>query len=202
MTCQEFWNTMPQDAGAHPHPRECAACAARLRREAELAAGMRALAAANARLAASPAVEARLLAAFRIRNGTPVSAARRRWIPTLTWAAALAATLAFGFFLMRQNAPVAGPNPPVRQAEVAAETAPNPLDTALDQGYLPLPGAEPLAPADDVSVVHVELPRSAMMQVGIAVNPANAADTVLADVMIGSDGLARAVRFVDAPGSD
>ena len=40
-----------------------------------------------------------------------------------------------------------------------------------------------------------------MMQVGIEVSPERADETVRADVMVGSDGLARAVRFVDA-GSD
>jgi hypothetical protein len=203
MTCQEFWKTMPEEGSGHFHVRECAACAARVRREAELAGGMRALAAENARLGTPPRVEVRLLAAFRAQNGTPMSAGpRRRWIPAVTWAAALAATIVAGFFLMRPRVPEAGTNPPPRHVEVAAlEGTANALDAALEEGYLPLPGAQQLAPADDLNVVHVELPRSAMMQVGIDVSPDRANEAVLADVMVGSDGLARAVRFVDA-GSD
>ena len=49
-----------------------------------------------------------------------------------------------------------------------------------------------------MNVVRVEVPRSAMEAVGIAVSPERAAERVQADVMMGSDGLARAVRFVDS----
>lgn len=204
MTCQEFWINMPETGGGQAHLQECAACAARLRREAELAGGMRALASETARLGAPPRVEARLLAEFRAQNGTPVSAgSRRRWILPVTWAAALAATVAAGFFLVRQHTPEADTNPPARHVELAVmEGASLTLDAAMEEGYLPLPGAQQLAPSDDLSVVHVELPRSAMMQVGIDVSPDRADETVLADVMVGSDGLARAVRFVDATGGE
>ena len=83
-----------------------------------------------------------------------------------------------------------------------SEAGANGLEQVLEEGFLLLPGAAQLAPADDMNVLHVELPRSAMMQVGFEVNPERADETVRADVMVGSDGLARAVRFVDVTGSD
>jgi hypothetical protein len=43
----------------------------------------------------------------------------------------------------------------------------------------------------------VEVPRSAMIALGFEVNPEQAWQPVQADVMLGADGLARAVRFID-----
>jgi hypothetical protein len=201
MNCQEFWNTLPDNGVAHPHLLECAICAARMRKQGELAAGLRSMAEQQARIEAPSRVEARLVAAFRAQSGMPVGRTGiRRWIPAATWAAALAAMIAMGIFLVRERETETRQNAPHR-VEVAAIDSGG-TDVAADDGFLPLPGAAQLVPADDVNVVHVELPRSAMMQVGIEVNPDRAGETVRADVMVGADGLARAVRFVDSAGSD
>jgi len=48
-----------------------------------------------------------------------------------------------------------------------------------------------------MDVVHVEVPRSAMLAVGIQVSPERTGEMVQADVMLDSDGVARAVRFLD-----
>ncbi|HXA51609.1 MAG TPA: hypothetical protein VNV86_14930 [Candidatus Acidoferrum sp.] len=203
MNCQEFWKTMPENGIAHPHLRECAACAVRMRKQHELAAGLRTLAAHQARVEAPARVEAHLVAAFRAQAGRPSGrGAVRGWIPVGTWAAALAAMIAIGVFVVRDRAPEARRNPAKRVELASTENGFTATDTAAEEGYLPLPGAAQLVPSDDVSVVHVELPRSAMMQVGIEVNPERAGETVRADVMVGSDGLARAVRFVDVTGGD
>ena len=45
-------------------------------------------------------------------------------------------------------------------------------------------------------LMRVELPRSAMARFGLPVNMERASETVKADVLIGSDGLAQAIRFV------
>ena len=57
--------------------------------------------------------------------------------------------------------------------------------------------APQIDPNDDVSVVRMEFPRSAMLAVGLEVNPDQVSDTVEAEVKLGSDGLARAVRFME-----
>jgi hypothetical protein len=41
------------------------------------------------------------------------------------------------------------------------------------------------------------VPRSTLVALGIAVNPDQASERVEADVLVGADGLARAVRFLD-----
>ena len=48
-----------------------------------------------------------------------------------------------------------------------------------------------------MDIVHVEVPRSAMLAVGLDVSADRADEMVEADVMLGADGVARAVRFLD-----
>jgi len=60
-----------------------------------------------------------------------------------------------------------------------------------------LPNAARIAPNEDVNLVRVEVPRSAMIGLGFEVSAERAAEPVEAEVVLGSDGLARAVRFLD-----
>src|SRR5215510_13966011 len=53
-----------------------------------------------------------------------------------------------------------------------------------------------LSLADGGQLVRVELPRSALMRFGLPVNADRASERVKADVLVGSDGIARAIRFV------
>ena len=45
-------------------------------------------------------------------------------------------------------------------------------------------------------LVRVSMPRSALASLGLPVNPASGGDAVKADVLLGDDGLAHAIRFV------
>jgi hypothetical protein len=111
--------------------------------------------------------------------------------------------LAIAVLVVRDRQPQAREAVWVRNSEVATlEPWPALSEAAGRDGFLPLPGAGQLPAAEDVDMVRVELPRSAMMQVGIAVSPERAWETVQADVMLGADGMARAVRFLEATGSD
>jgi hypothetical protein len=64
-------------------------------------------------------------------------------------------------------------------------------------GFVALPNAAEIGPNEDVNMVRVEVPRSAMIALGFEVNPEQVWQPVQADVMLGADGLARAVRFLD-----
>ncbi len=194
MNCQEFWNTMPEfepDA-EHAHLAGCAACQTRWQNRRELEAGLRAVAASCRKLEAPARVEARLLTAFRAQSGIPARRTQRRWIPALTWAAAFAAMLALGFFLMQQRAPEAAQSTVSRGVERASVEMPNDME-----GFIPLPNTEAVQANEEMGVVHVEVPRSAMLAVGLEVSADRAGEMVQADVMLGSDGVARAVRFLD-----
>jgi hypothetical protein len=72
------------------------------------------------------------------------------------------------------------------------------VDDAEDaNGFIPLPNAEALEPNGDVNVVSVEVPRSAVVAAGILLADDRASEMVKADVMLGSDGLARAIRLAN-----
>jgi hypothetical protein len=134
-----------------------------------------------------------LLSAFRRQTGNEYRAPSRRWIPAVTWAAAFAAMFALAALLVRE-----------RQPEVARPVAPHSVELAILQpqadsdGFIPLPNAAGVAAdEDDVNLVRVELPRSAMIALGLDVGADRAEEMVEADVMLGSNGMARAVRFLD-----
>jgi len=94
-------------------------------------------------------------------------------------------------------APPAAHHTPAAGMELASLTD----DSADDDGFIPLPNAERVGPNDDVHVVRMELPRSAMLVVGLEVSPERVSERVEAEVMLGPDGLARAVRFADESGT-
>jgi hypothetical protein len=64
--------------------------------------------------------------------------------------------------------------------------------------FIPLSQAGPYTQAEEGHLVRVELPRSALASFGLPVNAeaAAAGGRVKADVLLGQDGIARAIRFV------
>ena len=205
MNCQEFWDTMPEleggpDRESPHHARECRACAALRDNQRALAAGLRSVAAGGARVEAPARVEARLLAAFRGQAGLSDSHTRRWWTPLAAWAATAAVVAAAAVLLFvhqRRPAPQ-----PLTATELAAmdwsDGWQEEGDAEAASGeFIPLPNAARLAPSEDVNLVRVEVPRSTMIALGYPVAADRAAELVQADVVLGSDGLARAVRFLD-----
>lgn len=202
MNCQEFWNSFTRPPGTEcelnvehrAHVAACASCAAHLARQQELARGLRHVAESDSGLRASARVETRLLHAFRVQHGPVGKKQRSGWLVPLGWAAAAALLLAAGFALSIAHQPVAA-----RIAPQATELAVADSDLAVpnSEDFIPLPSAENLNPNDDVNMVRMEVPRSAMMALGFSVSADRASELVEADVLLGSDGLARAVRFLD-----
>ena len=205
MNCQDFWNTMPEfGEGEHAHVRECPACAALLEQQRNLARGLQAVAAEWRDVAAPPRLEGRLVSAFRGHNGL---AMERRgsgiWVPILTWVAATAAIVALASFLVRERRPEPAQKRAPHRIELAALQPGGDMESGGDSvygddsGFIPLPNAARIEPNEDVNLVRVELPRSAMIHLGYAVSAERAAELVQAEVVLGTDGLARAVRFLD-----
>jgi hypothetical protein len=62
--------------------------------------------------------------------------------------------------------------------------------------FIPLVQAGPYTQAEEGHLVRVELPRSALASFGLPVNAEAAGGRVKADVLMGQDGIARAIRFV------
>ena len=62
--------------------------------------------------------------------------------------------------------------------------------------FIPLMNREALAQMDGGQIMRVELPRSALMSFGLPMDMERATERIKADVVVGNDGLARAIRFV------
>ena len=62
--------------------------------------------------------------------------------------------------------------------------------------FFSLREGEDLTTLDSLQVVRIELPGSALGEVGLPFDPETVNEPVKADVMLGQDGLARAIRFV------
>lgn len=71
-----------------------------------------------------------------------------------------------------------------------------PLETQPPNEFVIVPGAAALPPLESGELVRMELPVSMLPALGV-VPPASAAMRVKADLIVGQDGLPRAVRLVD-----
>jgi len=220
MNCQEFWNNLPQRGGditeeQTGHLAECAACAALWAPHRALSAGLQSMGEEWRKVEAPPRVEAGLIAAFRAQSGfqAPRSIRHSWWTPVIAWASAAAATIALAVVLIRGYQPgpatpgnVAAPHHTAQSVAQTAAVAPWDADSdddssVLGEGFIRLPNAPRIEPNEDYNVVRVELPGSAMIAMGVSVSEDRAAETVLADVALASDGTARAVRLVSEDGT-
>jgi hypothetical protein len=84
---------------------------------------------------------------------------------------------------------------PIERTPVA-DAAANTTDDDIATDFIPLTYGAGLNSMDSGRVVRVELPRTAMARFGLPVNAERASEPVKADVLLGDDGLAQAIRFV------
>jgi hypothetical protein len=128
---------------------------------------------------ASPAAEARLLSAFRARK----SRSYRRRVFWATLAACLA--LGLGWFWSRRASPL---SPAVEAHDkYSAATA----------GFIALPYAQSGVPLEETVIVRVNLQPSELGSLGMPVPLAHTNGRISADLLVGQDGVARAVRLVE-----
>jgi hypothetical protein len=74
------------------------------------------------------------------------------------------------------------------------------IDTSMPEraslaDFVPWPGADALPPLESGELLRIDLPRAALPALGLSAPPSTAI-VVAADIVIGQDGLARAVRLV------
>ena len=147
--------------------------------EAGISEGLRRLAEADLALEAPPALEARLLGALRERRTKPRAPSRAWMFGALAASLALAATLVS--------------RPAMTPAELPASSS---NAVSESEAFVPLTYDDPLADVDAVHVVRVALDRAALASYGLPSSGAGAA-TVEAELLVGQDGLARGIRFVN-----
>jgi hypothetical protein len=158
---------------------------------------------------APPEVEARLLGAFHSRR------ARRRRL----WAgiATIAAGLMIALLLWPDRTPKRAvsavlPVPqvleaprPIREVELTPRVARNPRKVAPKIAAVPeshevvtdfFPLMNPAPSFGRGQMLRVQLPAAAMQTVGLPVREEHLDDVVQADVLVGEEGMPRAIRFV------
>ena len=84
--------------------------------------------------------------------------------------------------------PVAPKSQAIRKAPARPAVAP--------VSFYALPSASELPPVETAMVIRVQLPMSSLRLMGLLVSEENSAERIQADVLVGQDGLARGVRFV------
>ncbi len=187
------------------HTGKCAACAARLNDERALTHQLRVVASTAKSISASENVEARLLAAFAAQSlvrAQPIRLASE----TRYWLAAIAAVLLMvcGLFVTRfwHVRPSQSARSSIRHRKerellsAASFRSPKLLNTEITTDFFPVTydGAANLDAGGQI--VRVELPRTTMANFGLPVNMERADEKIKADVLLGVDGLAHAIRFV------
>lgn len=82
---------------------------------------------------------------------------------------------------------------PVRRSRQAQASQ---AEAEIMTDFMPLTYGAAMSPNEGGQLVRVELPRSALATLGLPMNVDHAQERVKADVLLGHDGLARAIRFV------
>lgn len=86
--------------------------------------------------------------------------------------------------------------PRATNAQPTTASAATLSETEVATDFMPIGYVNSASLQDGGSVVRVELPRSTIVSMGFAVNMDRYGERVKADVLMGADGLARAIRFV------
>ncbi len=96
----------------------------------------------------------------------------------------------------RERQPIRRANSSPQSGHRVVDNGQSGRDMEIATDFFPLMNREGLAEMDSGQVVRVELPRSALMSFGLPMDMDRAGERIKADVVVGNDGLARAIRFV------
>lgn len=207
MNCNQFRKRLRESgalegaAAVLAHVHSCAGCAAIFQQQRGLEAGLKQMAIGQAGWSAPPRVEATLVEQFRSQTRLqPAAAAPAKipfWmrfrLPGLAVAGGLAAVLAV---VLISRAP--------HSSHMVGRTAASQIsevddDSALDNGFVLLPYANSgeIANAAEADVVRVEMPRSALVTLGVPVSDDGNSATVEAELLLGEGGVPQAVRVLE-----
>ena len=180
-------------------------------RESDLEARLDALKRATEDARAPERVEAALVAAFRERARAASMPAAPFW-PRWALAAAMVMVVAgLAVLLNRRTAPpepvaIAQPQPapalePPKTIANTARTAPRavrprPEVREVAGEFIPLVPDRTWSPGESGQVIRVSMPRTALQSFGLPVDENRAFEIVKADIVVGQDTVARAIRIV------
>jgi hypothetical protein len=193
------------------HLRKCHHCLAASERQERLTVATQALSVAAVRFTAPPALERVLLAEFEDSRGL-----KRRRFAYAAIGGAIAATLGIVWWMAPALAPrvttlnrasiaaitvpaSSGANPPPVTAEHAARKRRKPAGRAPaepERPFIAIPYTLPLESYERVDVLHLDVPIAALIAVGYPTGMMDPAALARADVLVGQDGRARAIRLI------
>ena len=130
---------------------------------------------------APPEIEGALLAEFdRVQR-------RKRTVSWMAAAGAVAASVALALIL-EHRPPIQPPTPST--AAVSEDVRES------EQPFVPIPYVAPLGVYERAEIVRMEMPVAALIAAGLPMRIADPGARVEADVIVGQDGRARAVRLI------
>jgi hypothetical protein len=183
-------------AGPHrelrAHLAVCAGCRERWDAERQLTAQLGIIRSGTAALRSSDQRRQSLLQDFSRLH-------RHKAVPSWAWALGAAAALLLAVFL--GHAAGKRTRPPVRIERAAVFEASfsnlsSDASALSSDDFIAVPYTPPLAPGEMVRVVHADLDPGALANMGVEVDPSWPGQ-LPADVVVGEDGLPRAVRITD-----
>ncbi|HVB99383.1 MAG TPA: hypothetical protein VNJ12_08670 [Candidatus Dormibacteraeota bacterium] len=199
------------------HAESCPACGCLLAEAQRLAGVLREASVESRGLEAPEGVESGLMAAFRAANSAPRQSRPRpkpKWLLGLGLAGAgvLASLLVF-VWLARSpgrrpssaaasaatgsaTEAIAEQKAPAGQTAAMPANLPAQPNTSLVSGFVPVPFAGGIARGDTGVIVRVQVPRSALAELGYPIDETGGEGMVQADLLVGEDGWPHAVRIV------
>ena len=171
------------------HLVECPRCADRWEAELELSRGLRGARSAASELRSAPRVRAHIMAEFDARRR------HSRLQHRLVWGLAAIAALLVVAIVAQVRWAEGGFAQRAAQSETDRATE----DLLADNDFMPVPYAAPLAPGEYVEVVEKDLTPAALARMGFILQ-ASYNSAVTAELMVGEDGLPRAVRVPESVG--
>lgn len=130
----------------------------------------------------------------------------RRTVPSWAWALGAAAALVLAVMIGHMLGEAAKkPAREVRKTQAAlyeaSDVLSNDASALSSDDFIAVPYTPPLAPGEMVRVLHEDLYPQALASMGVEVDPAWT-DRVPAEVVVGEDGLPRAVRITESNGDN
>lgn len=192
------------------HAETCEACAGRLEDARALAQALKETAEDESQLAAPAEVEVQMMTAFREHHRSAERAKyrerrlRTRWAEWTAIAAAATALVTIGAWNFSRGHVSVTKSPATKVSSVKSagtNSVAQPsagTETAQDFGsdFVPVPYGESISPDDAGLVVRVSMTRSALGSLGYPVDEVHGEEMIQADLLVGEDGLPRAVRVV------
>ena len=173
------------------HLAECPRCAERWEAEMELSRGIGAARSATASLRSAPEARARLMAEFEARR------LHARMHRGFVWAIATIAITILLLVSAVKQVRWAGRRAASRTVQMESDRTAD--DLMAESGFMPVPYAAPLAPGEYLEVVERDLTPAALARMGFVIHTAYNTE-VTAELMVGEDGLPRAVRVPESVG--